>query len=221
MNINKLEFEPREERKSNAMKRLRKSGFVPCVLYGLKQEPRMFKMHQDILNAFLREGTRMADLKMGDQVQSALLKDVQYDYLGEKVLHADFVRVNLAETLKIRVPLKFTGMAKGQAAGGILEHKFSELEVECLPGNIPEEITVSLQDLDVGQSIQIKELTLPDGVKCTLEPETALVTVTVVAEEEAEPEAAEPEGEESAEPEVIQRKDKAEEDQEGKEGKEE
>ncbi len=212
MNINKLEVQSREDRKSNAMKRLRKSGFVPCVLYGLKQESRSLMMHKDTLNAFLREGTRMAELKMGDLVQSALLKAVQYDYLGENVLHADFFRVDLAETLKIRIPIKFSGMARGQAAGGLVEQKVSRLEVECLPGNIPEEISISLLDLDVGQSIHLREVTLPEGVKCSLDPDTVLVTVSLAeVEEEEEKEVVEPVGEESAEPEVIQRKDKTEE----------
>lgn len=215
MSINKLEVQPREDRRSNAMKRLRKSGYVPCILYGLKQEPRSLKMHKDTLNAFLREGIRMAELKMEDQVQSALLKAVQYDYLGENVLHADFFRVDLAETLKIRIPIKFSGMAKGQAAGGMVEQKVSQLEVECLPGNIPEEISISLQDLDVGQSVHLKELSLPEGVKCMLDPETVLVTVSLAVEEEEEEEekkeVEESEGVDGVEPEVIQRKDKTEE----------
>jgi large subunit ribosomal protein L25 len=213
MSMSKLDVQARSEHGSGAMKRLRAEGFVPSVLYGLQREPRLLKVRSHDLDGVLREGNRMVELKMDDQVQSALLKDLQFDSLGDHVLHVDFVRVDMAETLRIHVPLHCTGTAKGQAAGGLLEHRFSELEVECLPGNIPESIEISVRDLDVGQSIHVRELALPDGVTCPLDPDTVLASVTVVVEEVEEEEAPAAE-EETAEPEVIHRKEKPEEGQE-------
>jgi len=208
MSISKLEVHPREEAGSNAMKRLRRQGFIPGVLYGLKQQPRLLQVHHEEMATLLREGNRTVELRLGGKVQTALLKDLQYDHLGDHVIHADFVRVNLAETLKIRVPLRFSGVAKGHAAGGIVEHKLSELEIECLPDRIPEEVNVVITDLDVGKSLHVRELDLPDGVTSPLDPETVVVSVSMVAVEEEEEEAEAPEAEASQEPEVIQRKER-------------
>jgi len=208
MSISKLEVFPREAAGSNAMKRLRGEGFVPGVLYGLKREPRLLQVRDDEMATLLREGNRTVELSLGGQVQTALLKDLQYDHLGDHVIHADFVRVDLAETLRIRVPIRFSGVAKGHTAGGIVEHKLSELEVECLPDRIPDEINVALTDLDVGQSIHVRELELPAGVTSPLDPETVVVSVSMVAVEAEEEEAEAPEAEDGQEPEVIQRKER-------------
>ncbi|MBN2489598.1 MAG: 50S ribosomal protein L25 [Planctomycetes bacterium] len=215
MSMNKLQVHARSERGSNAVRRLRAGGFVPAVLYGLHREPHLLKIRGDDLAGMLREGNRMVDLALDDQVQAALLKDLQFDSLGERVLHADFVRVDLAETLRIKIPIRYVGVAKGQAAGGLVDHRLSELEVECLPGRIPEQIEVPVRDLDVGQSIHVRELHLPEGVTCPLNPETVVVAVTVMVEKVEKEAAAVPEAE-AAEPEIIVRKDRP--DEEGQKG---
>ena len=213
MSISKLEVQSRTDHGSRAMKRLRDAGLVPAVLYGLKQEPRLLQLNQTLLESFLRDGSRTIELKLENHVQAALLKDVQYDHLGDRVIHADFQRLDMAETIQVRVPVKFTGMPKGQSVGGIVEHKVTELEVECLPGRIPDELIIALADLDVGQSLHVRDLDMPEGVKCLLDPEAVVASVTVVSEDEEEAAA---EGEESSdEPEVIHGKDRPDSPEEG------
>lgn len=206
MSTSKLEVAERSDSGSNAMRKLRADGKVPGVLYGLGRDPRAIAVEGARMDAFLREGARLAELSLGGKTQPAFLKDLQFDPLSDRVLHADFMRVDLDEKLQLSVPVKFTGVAKGQSAGGIVEQLAVELEVECLPDKIPEEISVSITELDVGQVLHAKDLEMPDGVK-PADPEAAVVGCVVpTAEAEADEEGAE--GGEGAEPEVVTKKDK-------------
>ena len=205
MSISKLPVFERTAHGSNAMRKLRADGFVPGVLYGLGREPRLLQFRMALIETMLREGERTVELKLGDKAQAAFLKDLQYDHTGDRIIHADFVRVDMDQAITLRVPIKFVGIAVGQSAGGMVDHRHTELEIACLPDRIPEEVEVNLSELNVGQSIHVRELTLPDGVTCPLDPETVIVAVAVpsgVADEELEEDEALGEAS-GAEPEVI------------------
>lgn len=204
MSISKLDVFERTASGSNAMRHLRNEGVVPGVLYGLARDPRLLQFRKESLETMLRDGERTVELRLGDQTQPAFLKALQYDHLGDSIIHADFVRVDLDQAITLRVPIKFVGIAAGQSAGGMVDHRHTELEIACLPDRIPEEIECNLTELHVGQSVLVRELTLPDGVTCPLDPETVVVAVAVpagVAEDEIEEDEAV--GDAGAEPEVI------------------
>lgn len=204
MSISKLEVFERTAQGSNAMSQLRKSGDVPGILYGLGREPRLLQFRMGLLETMVRDGERTVELRLGDQSQLAFLKDLQYDYSGDRIIHADFVRVEMDQAITLRIPIKFVGVAAGQAAGGMVDHRLTELEIACLPDRIPEEVEVNLAELQVGQSVHVRELTLPDGVTCPLDAETVIVAVAVpsgVADDELEEEEAAAEG--GVEPAVI------------------
>lgn len=210
MSVTKLEVSERTATGSNANARIRSEGGVPGVLYGLGRDPRNLQFRRETFDAFLRDGARLVDLDLGGKTQPAFLKDLQFDPISHDVLHADFMRVDLAEKLTLRVPLTFTGIAKGQTAGGRVDAVATELEVECLPDNIPEEISVSVLELDLGETWHANEIELPKGVT-PITPDEPVVTCAVVTEEEAEGETEDAEGGDApAEPEVMTRKEESE-----------
>ncbi len=210
MSVTKLEVSERTAVGSNATARIRREGGVPGVLYGLGRDTRILQFQRATFDAFLRDGARLVDLHLGGKSQPAFLKDLQFDPVSHEVLHADFLRVDLEEKLTLRVPLTFTGIAKGQTAGGRVDAVTNELEVECLPDNIPEEISVSVLELDIGDTWHASDLDLPKGVK-PITPDEPVVTCAVVTEEEAEGEAEDAEGGDApAEPEVMTRKEESE-----------
>ena len=127
--------------------------------------------------------------------RQVLLKELQRDPVSGDFLHADFFAVDLLNTIQISVPIHLEGTAAGVLMGGIVDHALRELEVECLPNAIPEEFTVDVSLLEVGQSIHVRDLGLPDGV--TLISDADLSIVSVVAPAAAEEEA--PTDEESEE----------------------
>ncbi len=147
-------------------------------------------------------------------MQKALLRDVQWDPLGNDVLHADFYRVSADEKITLEVRVELRGTAPGVTAGGVLVQPIHSLTVECLVVAIPESIRVSLTELQLNQAIHVRELKLPEGVKVTNDPEAIVVQVSQkIVEEEAAAAAPAAEG---AEPEVIGRKEEPAEEEEKK-----
>jgi large subunit ribosomal protein L25 len=206
----KLETQPRQGRGSQAARRLRRQGLVPAVVYGHKEETLAIALPLDELQKAIRHGVRIVDLKTDGKEQKAFIKDVQWDYLGKELLHVDFARVSLDERIVVTVPLELRGTAPGVAAGGVLDQPIHALSVECLAISIPGSIRVNIGELQVGASLYVRDLVLPEGVKAMSDPDAVVVHVTTpVVEPEAAAAAAAPE---SAEPEVIGRQ-KAEEEE--------
>ena len=191
----------RGERGSKQVRRLRKQGLVPGVLYGHKQQTVAVSLSNEELSRIIRHGVRVVDLKMTAGVEKALIKELQWDHLGKEVLHVDFERVSADERIEIPVRLELKGIAPGVTGGGLLDQPLHTLLVECLAVSIPDSIRVNINELQLGAAIHVKDLTLPPGVKALGDPEAIVVHVTTPA---AEPEAAvEPT---TAEPEIIGRK---------------
>jgi large subunit ribosomal protein L25 len=192
----------REGRGSKLAERLRKQGLVPAVVYGHKEATISVAIPRDEFAAVLRHGQRIVDLQTDGHVQKTLIRDIQWDALGQEVLHVDFARVSADERIEIDVTVELRGTAPGATAGGVVDHVLHHVAIECLAMNVPESIRVSLNELQVGQAIHVKDLKLPEGVKVLEDPEAIVVHVLQPA---AEPEAAPTEVVETAEPEVIKR----------------
>ena len=216
-----LVAEKRSDVGTHASRRQRREGRVPCVLYGHKQETQSIAVDYVALESIVRHHTRMLDLTLDGKAERALLASVQYDAFGMDIVHADFIRVAMDELIRVRVPVTLKGKAKGEAQGAVTEQLLTEVEVECLPANIPDAIVHVITELDVSESVKVSELKVPAGVKIITEP-THLV-VTVAALKIAEPVAAAPGAEVAAEagaagPEIIARGKEEEEGEEGEAG---
>lgn len=202
-----LKVAPREEKGSRAVRRLRIAGFVPVVLYGHGEANVPLKVTEDELHKAMHSHSNVFEMEIGGKTDSALIHDVQLDPLGDYVLHVDFLRVSLTESVEVQVPLRLHGEAKGVTEdGGILNQLIHEIEIACLPTDIPEEIVVEVGQMAADDQITVADLVLDPSIKLLTPADEIVVLVQPPrAEEEAEAE----EGAEeltSSEPEVIGRK---------------
>ena len=166
-----LVAEFREKHGKGASRRLRHEGKVPAILYGGHSDARALSLsHQKLLIMLDNERfySTIINLKVGEEKQAAILKDVQRHPYKNAVLHIDFQRVEENEKIRINIPLHFKGeaIAPGvKSQGGIVSHMRTEIEVSCLPKDLPEFIEVDISGLSLNESIHLSQLTLPAGVQ--------------------------------------------------------
>lgn len=194
-----IQAEPRGDGNRGSVKKLRREGKIPGVFYGPKTETISLEIgKRDFVTRVAGlEGSRLIRFQSGSPLLAnkvALVKDMQLHPVTEDVVHVDFYEVDLAEKIQVKVPLHFVGKAEGVVRGGILQPVVREIEVECLPMEIPEFIEVEVSPLDIGHSLHIGDVTIPPGVVALHEPNFTLVTVVPpTAVEEAAPAAEAPE----------------------------
>ena len=208
----------RSERGKNAAKRLRREGFVPGIVYGGKGGNVSIAVDPKSLQKVLRsEAGRNAILRLdisGAGATNAILKSWQVDPIKETFLHADFYRIAMDVAIRVTVPVQVRGEARGvKVDGGILELIMREIEVECLPGDIPEHIDVDVSDLGLNGALRVSDLPVSAKVKILEGSDQVVVHVVSVKEEAAAPTAVPVEGEAvaPAEPEVMKKGKKEEE----------
>lgn len=187
---------------SRVARRLRRAGQIPAIVYGHKQTPLPVALPREEVARLLKSSGHLAELKIGDQSEMVLVKDVQWDYLGKEIIHLDFARVSADETIHTQVRLDLHGTPPGLSEGGVLEFLVHNLDVSCLARAIPDSIRVEVGGLHVGDGVHVRDLSLPEGVKPTGDPDLLLVHV-VVRHAAPEPTAT---AEGGTEPEVIGRK---------------
>ena len=214
-----LSAKPRSELGSRANKRLRELGFIPGVIYGHKEAVVPVTLPKKETVTYLDRGTFLFDLAVDGKSEKVLVKEVQYDHLGQEVLHVDFARVSLDEKVEITVPLELKGTPKGEADGAVLQQIVAELEIECAVTDIPKEILHNVADMEKDSELRVRDLKLPPGVRALQDEDLILAMVKEI--EEAAPAAAVAEEEGAAEPEVIGRKAEDEEGAAGEGGAEE
>ncbi len=176
-----LKAEVRERMGSKTAERLRAKGRIPAIVYGHKKEPVAISLNAHDFTERIHHGHRLFDIRVGKKTEKMILKDLQYDYLGKDVIHADLMRVDVTELVKITVPIELKGAAKGTHEGGIIEGHLDSLEIECKVTDIPEVIVVSVKEVGVGDAVHAGEIELPEGVKLVSAPSTLLVTCHLVA----------------------------------------
>ena len=191
----------RESRGKRRNRRMREDGQIPAVLYGHGQESVVLAVSSADMELALRHRAHLVELK-GDVNESALLKEVQWDAFGNEVLHVDFTRVDATEAVSVTLQVKVRGDAPGSHHGGVVEQSVRELEIECPANAIPEELTVSINELNLGDSIKAGQVELPAGATLTGDADAVVVACVEPSAETAVDE--EPSGD--AEPEVIGRK---------------
>jgi len=163
---------------TGASRRLRNSGKTPGIIYGGKQEsPCAIELdHNALFHALRKEAfhSSILDIELNGKAQKALLRDYQMHPFKPLVLHVDFQRVSATEKIHMRVPLHFKGAEESEAVkfgGAVVSHIANELEITCLPADLPEFLEVDLSKITVGQSIHAKEVSLPKGVALVLHVE--------------------------------------------------
>ncbi len=178
-------------------RRLRRAGKIPAILYGPKTPPVPLELNKKEFSSRVAglEGSHLVRLKsaaatLADKV--ALVKEMQYHPITGEVIHTDLYEVDLTAKIQVNVPLHFVGKAVGVVRGGILQPIVREIEVECLPLDIPQFFNVEVSDLDIGDAVHIEDMQMPENVTAIYESNFALVTVVPPTVEEAPTAAAAP-----------------------------
>jgi large subunit ribosomal protein L25 len=165
-----LNAEPRTDMGKGASRRLRRSGKVPAIIYGGDKDPETMSLsHNELLRNLEHEAfySHILTVKSGGTETSAILRDLQRHPSKPVILHVDLQRVSATETLRTNVPLHFKGedVAPGvKTGGGMVSHELTDVQVECLPKDLPEFIEVDISGMDIGDSIHLSELVVPAGV---------------------------------------------------------
>lgn len=225
----KLDAETRQGLGKGPCKRLRKADIVPAVVCKAKKPSINIQVsRRDVTKAIhTQAGTNVIidlNVKKGDEAEkkTVIIKQIQYDPVKGEMVHVDFNQISLTEVMKFSVPLVAKGDAVGaKQDGGVLQHVLWNLEIECLPTDIPKNIEVDVAELKIGDNKKIKDITPPKGVKILHDPEIIILSVEPPIKEEELVAPAPAEG--AAEPEVIREKKLTEEEAaaEAKEAKEE
>lgn len=208
-----IQAEERERTGSAGARRLRREGFIPAVVYGHGQEARNLKVEEGMLRRLL-EGisvdNTLVNLRVGDEEENkVLIREVQRHPWKPRLLHVDFFQIREDEEIRVGVPIRYVGTPQGVSEdGGILQTNLNQIEIECLPTEIPEYFEANVEELEIGDSLHVSDLEM-GGVRaledmertiCVVVPPT-IITVEEEEEEELELEEMEPEliGEEAEE----------------------
>jgi large subunit ribosomal protein L25 len=196
--------QPRTDGGKGASRRLRREGLVPGIVYGGHREPQMVSvLHSELYRQLDYEAfySSLLDLKLEGETTKVVLKDLQRHPAKPFVIHVDFQRVSADEKLRMSVPVHFDNeeTAIGVKQGGVVSHNLTEVEITCLPKDLPEYIAVDMGKMEVGDVRLVSDLKLPEGVELThaMDPDTPVVSIQAAYAGGGEEEAAE-EGDEGA-----------------------
>ncbi|MBS3945773.1 MAG: 50S ribosomal protein L25 [Melioribacter sp.] len=198
-----------------AVNKLRRNGEVPGIFYSKGVEPIPISVLEISLNPLVYTSeTHIVNLEIeNDENKKSILKNIQFDPVTDKIVHFDLLGISLDQKIEIEVPISIEGQAKGIKEGGILQQSIHKLHVSCLPVDIPEHITINVAKLGVGDSVHVKDLSLPN-VEILHNDDVIIVSVVMPrAQVETTTTAIEGAGEEKMEPEVISKGKQTEEEE--------
>lgn len=177
---------------------VRREGRVPAIIYGGAAAPEMLALdHNDLLTKLGHEAvySHVLDIKIGSKTEKAILKEVQRHPSRLQILHVDFMRVSATEKVRVHVPLHFTheDVSVGVKKGGVVMHNLVDIEVSCLPADLPEFIAVDLKNLDLGEAVHLSEVVMPKGVEAValvhgMEHDLPVVSIVTARAEKEETE---------------------------------
>jgi large subunit ribosomal protein L25 len=202
--------ESRTETGKNVNRRLRTKGLIPGVLYGAEKKPVAVAVSPKEISTILRSATgenTLFDLDLAGNRRKVILKEFQLEPIKHQLLHADFYEVALDKTIEVKVHVELHGVPVGvKTQGGVLDFVTRELEIECLPMDIPEKLVVDVSELEIGKHLRVSDIKVSDKVKVLTESDIVVVHVVAPrAEEEVAPAAEAAAAEGAAEPEVIKK----------------
>jgi large subunit ribosomal protein L25 len=200
--VNALVAEVREATGKGVARRLRAAGRIPAVVYGRGVESEAISVDPSALQRLLQGSgagmNTLIELSVDGKTRTVLVKELQRDPVRGRPLHSDFYLVELDKKVEVSVPIHLLGRPPGVELGGILDHPLREIELECLPRAIPESVDLDVSGLEIGQSIHVRDLELPEGVSVRTDGNLAVASViTPVVVEEPVAEEAVAEGEEA------------------------
>ena len=173
----------RERTGSRYARRLRAAGQLPAVLYGHGMDPISIAINETEIIRHLTEGAHVFEIDIEGRKETCLVKDLQFGWLGDNVVHIDMTKVDLDEIVTVNVKLIFKGTPKGASlVGAVLNQDLTELEVSCKVRDIPEEVIVQMDEME--ESFNVGELELPSEIKAVAPPETVVCHIVFKAEEE-------------------------------------
>jgi large subunit ribosomal protein L25 len=179
-----LKAQTRDGRGKGAARKLRAQGLVPGVLYGHGVDPVAISLSsQDLLHFFrsTHGATTVFDLEVDGTKHMAIAREIQRDHLHGRYVHIDFLAVRRDEKVRMSVDIHETGEAPGVKTGGVIEHHLREVEIECLPGDVPEQITADISSLELGDMLRLGDIPVPSGVTFLTDPETPVISVVTPA----------------------------------------
>jgi large subunit ribosomal protein L25 len=179
-----LKAQRRDESGKGAARKLRARGLVPGVLYGHDTEPQPIALSgQDLLRFFhaTHGAAAVVDLEIDGTKHMAIPREVQRDHLHGRYIHIDFLALHRDEKVRMTVEVHEQGEAAGIKTGGVIEHHLREVEIECLPSNVPEAIVADVTGLELGDMLRVGDITPPEGVTILSDPETPIISVITPA----------------------------------------
>ncbi len=207
-----LKATKREELGTRHVRRLRKQGLIPAVVYGHGEGTVSITLNEHEVELAIQHGERLLELELEGKMQNVLIKEVQWETYGQEVIHVDLARVDLDERVEVTIKIVLKGTPAGASEGGVLQQAASEVHIEVAVRSIPEEILVIVNDMNVGDKLTLGDLPLPEGATLIGDAAAPVASINVITEE-GEAEVTE-EGEEGAstQPEVIgEKQDESEE----------
>jgi len=201
----KVQMETRRKSGTAEARRLRRRGRVPGNMYGHGGGPLGVSVPEEEITPLILGGMKVMDVQIDGDSQLAILRDLQWDPFGTKVIHFDLLRVNRDEKVEVEVPVELRGICPGSMAGGVLDQNLHTLSIECLPFVVPDHIEVRIGNLHIGDAVHVRDLTIPEGVVVQNPEEELVVQVTEPIEVPEEGEEAE--ADMMTEPEVIGREE--------------
>jgi large subunit ribosomal protein L25 len=214
-----LQLQPRSAEGSRSARRMRREGLVPGVIYGGGEDPQPFAVDARVLRSTLAHAAQVIEVAIDGASTNVLIKDVQRHPVRGQAIHVDLLRVRMDQTIHATVPIEFFGAeeAPGVVEGGIFNQELREVNIEALPGDIPDSIQYDVSGLELNATVALDVLVAPQGVTLLDDPETVIATITpptlepVEEEIETETEVVGEEGVEGAEAEAQAEGDTAEE----------
>lgn len=205
-----LNGEPRTEMGTGVARRLRREGLIPAVVYGHSEPFHCSISDRDFFQTFhtVSEST-IVTLTVGKEKREVLIKEYDEDITTGKIRHIDFYEIEKGKKLRTNIALEVTGSPRGVREGGVLDHNLYQIEIECLPKDLPEHLMVDISHLEIDQVIHVRDLVIPEGVRVLTSPDQTVASIVVpraaVEETEEDEEAA-------AEPGVVKEDSAKEED---------
>ena len=185
----KLEVSDRTKIKTKGVKPLRRKGLIPGVLYYAGEKNVNIEIDKSILFHAMQSGQRIFEIEQEGKSQFTMIKQVQYHPVTDEVIHLDLMRVRRAEKMTITVPLVLIGDAKGVKEGGLLSQSINQLEINCFPTDVPEQIELNVEDLELNSSMNISDINLDnDDIEIITDKEVNVVNISQLVEEEVEEE---------------------------------
>ena len=186
----KLKAERRQETGRSAVRKLKARGIVPAVIYGAKEKPQSLQVSAREISTILSHASGeniLVELEIAGEsgTKTALVQEIQHAPVGGNILHIDFHAISMDEAIQAEVPLEPIGMATGvKTFGGLLEQSLRSLAVECLPKDLPDRIIVDVSALNIGDSLHVRDIQLPEGVTAKVQPDLTVFSVLAPSVEE-------------------------------------